>query len=222
MNQLPRWVEYGAFALALNAGFINGIGLLTLDHQALSHLSGTATLVGTTLANASFTHALSLMLILVSFLGGAALSGLMLSGRSLKSGRHYDSLLLLEALLLGLAMLLLYADYSLGYLLGSAACGLQNALATTYSGAIVRTTHVTGIFTDLGIMLGARARGNAFDKRKARLFLLLISGFICGAVCASLLYVQIGFFALVLPVLLCTVLSAAYRIYIKPSARTAG
>ena len=58
-----------------------------------------------------------------------------------------------------------------GLLLASAACGLQNALATTYSGAIVRTTHVTGIFTDLGIMLGAIFRGQTLDYRKAKLFL---------------------------------------------------
>ena len=38
--------------------------------------------------------------------------------------------------------------------LASVGCGLQNATTSTYSGAVVRTTHVTGLFTDLGILLG--------------------------------------------------------------------
>jgi hypothetical protein len=54
-----------------------------------------------------------------------------------------------------------------GRYLSSAACGLQNALATTDCGAIVRTAHVTGIFTDLGIMMGTKFRGEGFDNRKA-------------------------------------------------------
>lgn len=32
--------------------------------------------------------------------------------------------------------------------------GLQNAMMSTYSGAVIRTTHVSGMFTDLGIFLG--------------------------------------------------------------------
>merc|ERR1719191_1161741 len=36
----------------------------------------------------------------------------------------------------------------------SAACGLQNGMATSYSGAVIRTTHVTGIATDVGLISG--------------------------------------------------------------------
>ncbi|WP_156312572.1 DUF1275 family protein [Marinagarivorans algicola] len=60
--------------------------------------------------------------------------------------------------------------------MASSACGLQNALITIYSGAVIRTTHTTGIFTDLGIMLGSKLRGEPFDKRKALLFLVIICG----------------------------------------------
>lgn len=51
ITKLPKWVEYGAFVLALSAGIVNGIGLLGFEHQAISHLSGTATLIGTDLVN---------------------------------------------------------------------------------------------------------------------------------------------------------------------------
>jgi uncharacterized membrane protein YoaK (UPF0700 family) len=36
----------------------------------------------------------------------------------------------------------------------AAACGLQNAMCTSYFGAIIRTTHVTGTVTDIGSTLG--------------------------------------------------------------------
>merc|ERR1711981_773115 len=38
--------------------------------------------------------------------------------------------------------------------LAAAACGLQNAMTTHWGGAVTRTTHVTGLFTDVGLLLG--------------------------------------------------------------------
>ena len=102
-----------------------------------------------------------------------------------------------------------------GHFLASAACGLQNALATTYSGAIIRTTHVTGIFTDLGIMLGSVLSGKALDKRKAQLFLFIIVGFILGGTSGALLYTQFIFKSLFIPASVCLLMAVAYRVYSK-------
>lgn len=215
-SRLPRWIEFGAFILALNAGCINAIGLLGLKHQSISHLSGTATLVGSAIADLEFPEFWHLLFILLSFLGGSALSGGLLSGRSIKSGRQYDTLLMIEGILLGISIYLMNDSSYYGHYLASCACGIQNALATTYSGAVVRTTHVTGIFTDLGIMLGAKLRGVPFDKRKALLFILIILGFIIGGVTGSLLFVYAKFFALYAPLTLCFILAFVYRMYIKP------
>ena len=214
-GQLPRWIEYGAFILALSAGCINAIGLAGLSHQAISHLSGTATQAGAALSRGDVNSTLHLVLILAAFLLGAGLSGLMLSGRSVKSGRHYDWLLLIEGVLLIFAMLLMHQGSFMGHYLASCACGIQNALATTYSGAVVRTTHVTGVFTDLGLMLGARLRGEAIDQRKANLLLLIISGFIGGGLTGTYLFSQVAFWALSLPVLICLGLALSYRFYVK-------
>ena len=219
-GQLPRWIEYGAFILALSAGCINAIGLAGLSHQAISHLSGTATQAGAALSRGDFNSTLHLVLILAAFLLGAGLSGLMLSGRSVKSGRHYDWLLLIEGVLLIIAMLLMHQGSFIGHYLASCACGIQNALATTYSGAVVRTTHVTGVFTDLGLMLGARLRGEAFDRRKANLLLLIIAGFISGGIIGTVLFGNFGFFAFVLPVTICCVLATSYRLFIKTPPST--
>jgi uncharacterized membrane protein YoaK (UPF0700 family) len=213
ISKLPRWVEYGSLVLAFVAGSINAIGLLGFKHQSISHLSGTATLLGTGIVNSNFLDIYYLFFILVSFMLGAAISGYFLRSGSLKLGRNYSVLLLLEAVFLVLAVYFLTSDSLTGHYLASAACGLQNALVTTYSGAVIRTTHVTGIFTDLGIMLGAKLRGERFDNRKAVLFFLIIFGFIAGGAVGAFLFQTLKFDALYIPAAICILLALAYSIY---------
>lgn len=64
ISKLPRWVEYGSFLLALVAGLVNSIGLLGFKHQSISHLSGTATLLGTEMINSSIYDVLHLAVFL--------------------------------------------------------------------------------------------------------------------------------------------------------------
>ncbi|MFT6909210.1 MAG: uncharacterized membrane protein YoaK (UPF0700 family), partial [Oleiphilaceae bacterium] len=205
----------GAFVLAFVAGCINAIGLLGFEHQSVSHVSGTATLIGTSLLTSSGEKTLHLIGILVSFFIGAALSGFMLHGNALKLGKHYDTALIIESCLIFIALYLLSEGSFYGHFAASTACGLQNALATTYSGAVIRTTHLTGIFTDLGLMLGEAFRGEVFDKRKAILFLLIIMGFILGGTSGAYLFDLYNFKALLAPGLICLILAVAYRIYSK-------
>lgn len=215
ISQLPKWVELGAFILALVAGCVNAIGLLGFEHQSISHLSGTATLLGTELPNLSFQKIVHLTGILLSFLGGASIAGFLLHGSALKLGRHYDTALFIEFILLCISAWLLLSGSIYGHFFASAACGLQNALATTYSGAVIRTTHVTGIFTDLGIMLGAIFRGQVLDHRKAKLFLFIICGFILGGTSGTLLYREYEFMALFFPAVVCLLMAGIYRVYAK-------
>lgn len=219
ITKLPKWVEIGAFVLALIAGFVNAIGLLGFQHQSVSHLSGTATQLGTGLVLQSLGDSVHLFGILLSFLVGAAIAGFLLHGATLKLGRHYDTALFIEACLLLMASWLLMSNSFYGHFFASAACGLQNALATTYSGAIIRTTHVTGLFTDLGLMLGALFRGETFDPRKAKLFVVIIVGFIGGGTLGALGFQHFQFRALLLPALLCLVLSATYRGYARRQSK---
>lgn len=213
ISKLPRWVEYGAFVLALVAGLVNAVGLLGFKHQSISHLSGTATQLGTGIANSTFVDVFHLFLILCSFLIGAAISGYFIRGGALKLGRNYSSLLYLEAIFLFGAIYFLTNDSLNGHYLASAACGLQNALATTYSGAVIRTTHITGIFTDLGIMLGAKLRGEVFDNRKGLLFFLIITGFVTGGILGAFLFSIYKFYALFFPAGVCILLALSYSIY---------
>ncbi|ROV60220.1 DUF1275 domain-containing protein [Vibrio ponticus] len=213
ISRLPRWVEYGAFLLALLAGIVNAIGLLGFQHQAVSHISGTVTLLGTSIESLDgmTTH---LLMILVSFLLGATLAGAFFECTALKLGRRYGVALCIEAGLLFVAYLLLEQNITTGQYFASAACGLQNAMITTFSGAVVRTTHMTGIITDLGIMIGARLRGERFDFRKAKLFLFIFAGFLFGGVVGARLFAQYHIASLMAPITLALVLALVYWLYL--------
>ncbi|MGR5092620.1 YoaK family protein [Vibrio maritimus] len=219
ISKLPRWIESGAFILALLAGTVNAVGLMGFQHQAISHLSGTATLLGTQLFN-DWSAAGYLFAIVLSFLAGSAISGLFISNVSLKLGRQYEWLLCIESLFLFIAAYFLFQGSHMGTYFASAACGLQNALATTFSGAVVRTTHVTGIVTDLGIMIGSSLRGEPFDKRKAKLFVTIVFGFVLGGIAGAMLFYKLAFLSLAVPATACILLAIVYRIYRKRIAYT--
>lgn len=212
-TRLPRWVEVGGFWLAAIAGAVNAVGLLGFKHQGVSHLTGTSTLLGLSLVDLDMAESAHLLLIVLSFLLGAALSGALIDGAVLRLGRRYSVALIIESALLLLAMFSLGRGSTTGHFLASAACGLQNGMVSTYSGAAIRTTHVSGLFTDLGTMLGARMRGHPIDARKARLFVLLILGFILGGSVGGYSYRHLQFTALAIPAGAAFALAVVYWIY---------
>ena len=150
-SRLATWVWVGAAALACVAGMVNVVGYLGFEHQAITHLTGTTSLLGAALAQGNLRSVLQLAGMLLAFVLGAVLSGLLIKDSVLQLGRRYGVALAFEAVLLVLAVPLFEQGYFLGPLLAAVAIGLQNAMATTYSGAIIRTSHVSGMFTDLGI-----------------------------------------------------------------------
>ncbi len=82
------------------------------------------------------------------------------------------------------------------------AMGLQNSLVTRISGAIVRTTHLTGLFTDLGIELSQLffyRTGEQQRKLRAtiRLRFRIISFFFIGGIAGGILYTSIQLYSLV-------------------------
>src|SRR6476469_6451379 len=82
------------------------------------------------------------------------------------------------------------------------AMGLQNSLVTTISSARVRTTHLTGLFTDLGIELSQllfykqkEQKHQLFSSIKLRL--TIISFFFMGGIVGGVLYSNVGLHALI-------------------------
>lgn len=218
---LPRWVGAGAFALASVAGMVNAVGFLAFGHQAITHLTGTTTLFGVAVAEGQTLLALELLAFLASFFAGAALSGALIGDSTLRLGRRYGVALLLEALLLLLAIPLLRHHSTAGICVATAACGLQNAMASTYSGAVLRTTHVSGIFTDLGIILGQWLRGLGHDARRRNLYLLIVLGFALGALAGATGFARLRENVLLLPAAITGASGLAYAIYRQRMLRRA-
>ncbi|WP_313222128.1 YoaK family protein [Pseudoxanthomonas mexicana] len=210
---LPRWVWIGAVALACVAGMVNVIGYLGFEHQAVSHLTGTTSLLGAALVQGDLRAIVHLWGMLIAFCVGAMLSGLVIQDQTLKLGRRYGVALALEAALLLLAIPLFKQQQIWGALLAAMACGLQNAMVTTYSGAAVRTTHLSGMFTDLGIGLGHLLRGMPLPMRRLTLSGLIISGFLGGGVLGAWFYRHWGYDALLAPALLTGSTGIGYVLY---------
>jgi uncharacterized membrane protein YoaK (UPF0700 family) len=163
----------------------------------------------------------------LAFLLGAMVSTLLVDrARRLGRARYVGPLLVETALLLAVTLLgMARAQHvpalaTLTAALLSMAMGAQNALVTKLSGAVVRTTHLTGIVTDLGIELvrawewvrSTAARHSVWalarslrhprripELRRLRLHLAIGSSFLGGALIGPLLYLRQGFASLLLP-----------------------
>ena len=211
--QLPPWVWVGAAALSCVAGMVNVVGYLGFEHQAITHLTGTTTLLGAALTAGDSRSALHLLGVIVAFVAGAAISATIVQDSTLRLGRRYGVALALESAMLFAAVPLFQHGKLAGALLAAAACGLQNAMATTYSGAVVRTTHVSGKFTDLGIGLGHALRGMPLAKRRLMLSGLIIVSFFAGGAIGAWLFRAIGYGALLVPAASTGIVGVVYGAY---------
>jgi uncharacterized membrane protein YoaK (UPF0700 family) len=147
--------------LAFVAGAVNAGGYVAVSRYT-SHMTGIVASISNQLALGEYRLAAGGLAAYVSFLGGAATSAILINwARRRKRHSRYALPLMIEAFLL-LAFGLLGANRPLpaGLLVPATVLllcytmGLQNAVITKISGAEIRTTHVTGLTTDLGIELG--------------------------------------------------------------------
>ena len=212
-ERLAAWVWVGAAALAAVAGVVNVVGFLGFQHQAITHLTGNTSLLGAALVEGDAAGALRLLGAIGAFVAGAALSGLVIQDSPLRLGRRYGVVLALESALLLAAVPLFEQRHFGGVLCAAVACGLQNAMATTYSGAVLRTSHLSGMFTDLGIMLGHAARGMPVAHRRLWLCIVVIGFFFLGGVLGGGLFRLVGYAALYAPAALTGGVGVAYVAY---------
>ena len=186
ISKIPKWMWFGSSVLAFIAGIINTVGLLGFQHQGVTHLTGSTTLLGIAIAHGDVTDALRLLAIIMSFMAGCIFGGVLIQDSTLKLGRRYGVALLIESSLLFAAVPFLWQSNSVGDYLASCACGLQNGMVSTYSGAVLRTTHVSGSFTDLGVFIGHLIRGLKVDWQRIEMCVILITSFLAGAVAGAI------------------------------------
>lgn len=147
-----------AATLASIAGVVNSAGFVIIG-SFTSHVTGN---VGRFADQVALGHgevaAVAGSAILTFFLG-ATVTSMLVESRVLGAmHRTSAALLSVEALLIAVFVASTAAsapaairDHGAQAMLLSGAMGLQNALVTRLSGAVVRTTHLTGVVTDLGI-----------------------------------------------------------------------
>ncbi|GAB7541934.1 hypothetical protein CS8_015970 [Cupriavidus sp. 8B] len=193
------------------AGATNAGGFLAVQ-QYTSHMSGIVSAMADNLALGSVGLILDGLGALLSFLAGAACSAILINwGRRERLHSEYALPLMLEAALLVCFGLLgsnlehhewLFVPATVMVL--CFIMGLQNAMITKLSKAEIRTTHITGMVTDIGIELGKLlywnlAKADAAkpivlaDRRKLRVLVTLVALFFTGGVVGAVGFRHVGF-----------------------------
>ena len=191
----------------------NAVGFLSFQHQGVTRLTGTTTLLGLAVGDGELHSASHLLWVIASFVAGGLLSRFIIQDITLKLGQRYGVALMIEAALLIIAVPFLQRNNVAGDYLASCACGIHNAMISTYCGAVLRTTHVSGMLTDIGIFLGHWLRRLPGDWRRAHLCLLLPGAFFAGGVAGGIAFSQFSYQTLYFPPLLTGLTGLAYVIY---------
>lgn len=201
-------------SLAFVAGATNAGAYLAVN-QYTSHMTGIVSGMADALAIGRLPAVYTGIGALLSFVTGAATTAVMVNfakRRGLSSA--YAQPLLVEAallLLFGLMGARLNQVHGIfvpvTVMLLCFMMGLQNAVITKISNAVIRTTHVTGIVTDIGIEIGKLVYVNRgvhpgsgpvlADRDHLRILVLLLAAFFAGGVSGALGFQALGYFATV-------------------------
>jgi uncharacterized membrane protein YoaK (UPF0700 family) len=220
-----------AISLSWVGGYVNVVLLLSCGSFA-SHMTGNSTRLGELFVMGNWTLAAQFGLLILCFWFGAVASAFMTEWAQRTGVRSkYVLPMAVEGALLCVLATLVYrhahggqADTLLIHAMANLAAfamGLQNATITEISGAVIRTTHLTGVVTDFGLegvrflnWYLDRARGRWWSRRgrvlrisqrhpTAQRLLLLFAvfwSFIIGAAMGTWGYLHLPALSLLLPV----------------------
>lgn len=199
-----------ALILAAVAGAINAGGFIAIGRYT-SHMTGYVSELADALALADWALVATGFGAIVCFVAGAALSAALINwARRHTRWSQY-------ALPLSLESVLLFGFGVLGIAFGGAGAfslvaapllcflmGLQNATITKISGARMRTTHITGLVTDIGIEIGKglyRNRDSQIpcdrdvraDCKKLKLLVAIVGCFFGGGLAGALGFGRAGY-----------------------------
>jgi uncharacterized membrane protein YoaK (UPF0700 family) len=197
--------------LAFVAGAVNAGGFLVV-HMYTSHMTGFVSMLADNLVLGNMALVLGATGVLTAFVCGAACTAVLVNWARRHSLRGGFALpLLLEALLLllfglaGATTLSRTTPFVVPFtvLLLAFMMGLQNALVSKVSSSQIRTTHMTGVITDLGIELGKLIYWNRAgmplhpqvraNRAKLQLFGLLLAMYLFGGLVGAAGFKHVGF-----------------------------
>lgn len=204
--------------LSLSAGAINAGGFLATG-RFVSHVTGFATLFGVDIVHHQIAAAFSVLSVPVFFLLGCIIAGLLID-RPIYQNKapHFDWVMGMSALCLLISAAGgsifhfdafmsnndIYHVYFLLVLL-CLACGLQNAAIASSSGGSIRTTHLTGLTTDLGLgiarIVTLKHEGKLYESEKRATILRFgsIISFITGSTIGAWIFIKVGYLGFIFP-----------------------
>ncbi len=167
--------------LSALSGFVN-ITTLLLYETPTTHMTGNVSGVLIHSMAGEREKAVTLFLIVMSFLLGGVCCGVIFSEKVFRFANRYGILLIVLGLLLGISYWLNLESlwiYQLAFTVG-----VQNGMFIYYRGMIVRTSHFTGYLTDTGFAIGRWLRGHRKDKIKIVFYSLSMLFFLGGGTIA--------------------------------------
>lgn len=216
-----------AALLSFSAGFVNTAGLAAFGLLTTNVTGHTATLA-INLVSGNWHASARILIWIMLFLMGSFISGLSIGAVGSDKRYAYVGPTWAVALCLGIVCFFARSNASLHqqHVFTSIllfAMGMQNALVTVISGSVVRTTHLTGIFTDLGVDLARiMLQGqNKVLRSRTILRLSIITAFLLGGVSGTFNFHRLSFTAFLLPIgiLLLTLLYSRLNIILKRTKR---
>lgn len=200
--------------LAFIAGAANAGGFVAIG-QYTSHMTGIVSAIADHLVLGGHAVVLGGAAALLSFLAGAMMTAILVNWARQRgfSSLYAGPLLLEAALLLVFGVVGARLEHISGLVVPATVMllcfimGLQNAVISKVSRATIRTTHVTGIVTDLGIELGKAVYWNGraqpaesrvmADNGRLKVLGGLLGSFFAGAVLGAVAFGSMGYVATV-------------------------
>ncbi len=198
LPQADRWLFIGGPLLALVAGYVNVVLLMSFS-VPVSHVTGSLAHLALDGAKHDAHHLRMAASVALAFLLGAALTGFCTEGQMFQHRRRYGVVMILQGIAFTVAGQLMGAASWLAVPAAAFGCGMQNALASSYRGLNLRTTHMTGIVTDIGVLLGLRAQGQKIGLWRLGLLSLIFAGYLLGTFLGVLVGERAMSLALFLP-----------------------
>lgn len=210
-DKIPTWVLFGAVVLAFSAGILNTTALMGFTHVSASHVTGNISQVAVAVFLADWANLKLFVISVGSFWFGSVLSGMIIGSSELHINKDYGYAMYLQFLLLCGSLGLYLHDNEYGQMLIAMACGLQNSMVTTYHGTVIRTTHLTGVTSDLGASVGRWLIGRKVSRHKLLLHSFLWWGFFIGGFVAVWLYAHVGYLSMLLPMVIILLSAMSYH-----------
>lgn len=210
MNNHQNIVLFWIGTLSFISGYANVYGIILIG-LTLTHFSGDVSKAAIHFVEHTpfDDHILKIVIGLSLFLLGNIFSGFFIGERAFNMKRRYGYVFIGMGFAIFFTYIFFGDSKNFAYIL-CFTTGIQNGLFMTYKGILIRTSHLTGSISDLGVYIGYKLRGLKVDNIKIFYYITTILAFFVGGVFSSYLYGKFGEDAIILVPILYFLVGAEY------------